>query len=60
MSGKTKKTFMCLDGHDEWVRSVSSEKGVDQSFIINRALSYYKEKGIKRDKLLKKMSEGEL
>lgn len=60
MAEKEKKTFMILKSQNEWLRRVSDEKEVDQSFLLRRAISYYQAEGMERDQILRKMSEGEI
>lgn len=60
MAEKVTKTIRILAKQDKWVKETARKYDVDQSFIIRRALSYYKDKGIKQDKLLRKYAEGEI
>lgn len=60
MSQKVKGTWMVLDTQKDWIDKKAGELGVDKSLIVRRALAYYEKEGIKRDKLIKKIAEGEV
>lgn len=51
---------MVLDTQKDWIDKKAGELGVDKSLIVRRALAYYEKEGIKRDKLIKKIAEGEV
>ena len=51
---------MVLEEQDEWISKKADSLGVDKSFIVRRALSYYRDKGINQDKILRKIASDEV
>jgi hypothetical protein len=60
MADKTRKTTTLYERQDEWLKNKAEELSVDQAVLMRRAIDFYKDKGIKQDKVLKSMVEGEV
>jgi len=57
---KKKKTLMVFEEQDEWLSSTAKELDVDQSFLARRALKFYKDRGIAKDKILREHTDEEI
>ena len=57
---RVKKTLVIDHEQDEKLVQLNEDFDVDQSFVVRRALKYYFEEGMKRDKIFKEMINGNL
>lgn len=53
---RKRKNLMVDEEHDEWLEDKADELGVDQSFLVRRAIDYYRTQAIKKDKTLKQVA----
>jgi hypothetical protein len=58
--GKKKKTLMLFEEQDEWLSDMQDDLGVDQSFLVRRAIKYYRDRGITKDKILREHTDEEI
>lgn len=57
---KVRRNHMIAEGQADWIDEMSDEWDVDKSFIIRRAIKFYRGEGHKRDKMLKRKMKGEI
>ena len=57
---RVKKTLVINHDQDDKLIELNEKYDVDQSFVVRRALKYYFEEGMKRDKIFKEMINGNL
>lgn len=53
--------LMISEEQDEWLDKMKNDNSnLDRSFLVRRALKYYMEEGMNRDKMLKRKIKGEI
>lgn len=61
MSDTVRAQLVITENQDDWLNELKEKHdNVNRSFIVRRALKYYKDEGVKRDKIMKKKIDGEL
>lgn len=60
MAERKRRNFMMNVGQSDWIDEKAEDWDVDKSFIVRRAVNFYRGEGHKRDKILKKEMEGKL
>lgn len=54
--GRVRRNFMIDPSHDRWLNQKKEEDGHDKSFLVRRALKYYRKHGYDQDKVAQAMS----
>jgi len=45
---------------DEWLNKLKEDETMDKSFVVRRALKFYRAEGYKRDKIFQRVKDGEM
>lgn len=57
---KKRRNHVISERDDEWLQEQKEEYGIDKSWLVRRALLFYRNEGRKRDKMYKKKIKGEI
>lgn len=53
---KRHKHWTINKSYAQWVEQTAEEKGVNENQLVERAIKFYRDKGMKMDKVLRAMS----
>ena len=57
---KVRRNFMIGKKDDEWLNKLKEDETMDKSFVVRRALKFYRAEGYKRDKIFQRVKDGEM